>query len=161
VVQELAIVFGCRGLVDANRVAADAWAMSVTAGRSGMLMDVIHVALIVVAGAIIAAVIVVLALRTFPPSKAADGDTAEKLRQREAELEALRVAKAESDRGLAVAEEKASRISGLDAELREAREVVQRVREEQAAAERAFGAAREALSAKSEAALAEVRAGSV
>lgn len=119
----------------------------------------IQVPLIVVAGAIIAAVIVVLALRRFPPSKGSDGGAAERLRLREAELDALRVAKAESDRGLAVAEERASRISGLDAELREAREVVQRVREEKAAAERTFGAAREALSAKSEAALAEVRAG--
>lgn len=124
-----------------------------------MLIDVIHVALIVIAGAIIAAVIVVLALRRLLSAKAADGDAAERLRQREADLEALRVAKAESDRGLAVAEEKASRIFGVEAALREARELVERLREEKTAAERAFGATREALSAKSEATLAEVRAG--
>jgi hypothetical protein len=56
-----------------------------------MLIDVIHVALIVIAGAIIAAVIVVLALRRLLSAKAADGDAAERLRQREADLEALRV----------------------------------------------------------------------
>jgi Holliday junction resolvase len=105
----------------------------------------------VVAGAILAAAIVVLALRRFVPAKAADGDAAEKLRQREAELAVLREAKVASDRGLAVAEEKASRIPGLDASLREARELVERLREEKTAAERA-------LSAKSEAAIAEVRA---
>jgi DNA recombination protein RmuC len=124
-----------------------------------MFMGVMYVALMVIAGAIIAAVIVVLALRRLLSVKAADGVAAEKLSQREAELEALRVAKAESDRGLAVAEEKASRISGVEAALGEAREVVERLREEKAATERAFGATRQALSAKSEAALAEVRTG--
>lgn len=98
------------------------------------MTNVIHVALIVVAGAIVAA-IVVLALRSLPPSKVADEAAAEKLRQREAELEALRVAKGESDRSLAVAEEKASWVSGLDAALREAREFGERLREENAAAE--------------------------
>jgi DNA recombination protein RmuC len=124
-----------------------------------MLTDVVYFAAIVIAGAIIAAVIVVVALRRFLSAKASEGGAAEKLRQREADLEALRVAKAECDRGLAVAQEKASRIPGVEAALREARELVERLSEEKTAAERAFGATREALSAKCEAALAEVRAG--
>jgi hypothetical protein len=127
--------------------------------KEDMLTDVIQVALIVVAGAIVAAIIVIVAIRSFLPAKGADGDAAEGLRQREAELEALRVAKAESDRRLAVAEEKASRIPGLDATLRETRELVERLREEKTAAERAFGAARETLAAKCEAALADIRMG--
>ncbi len=136
----------------------EAWSPLFAAGERRYAGGVFHVTLVVVAGAIIAAVLVVLALRSFSPSRAAEGDATERLRHREAELEALRVAKAESDRGLAVAEERASRISGLEEALREARERIERLREEKTAAERDFGAAREVLLSKSDAALAEVRA---
>ncbi|MGH7269992.1 MAG: DNA recombination protein RmuC, partial [Polyangiaceae bacterium] len=112
--------------------------------------------LLVAAGAILTAAILVFVLRRFPAAKPAGGDVAEKLRQLDAELEALRQAKGESDRGLAVA---GSRIPTLEASLREALALVERLRDEKTAAERAHGAAKEALASKSEAALAEARAG--
>jgi hypothetical protein len=131
-----ALWFDWRLLAPGQEGAAEVIA-SHSVGVGGMLMDVTHVALTVIAGAIIAAVVVVLARSRLLSAKAALGDAAEKLRRREAELGALRAAKSESDRALAVAEEKASRIAGVEAAL--------------AAVRTGKGRADEALAAKSEA----------
>ena len=119
----------------------------------------VNVVLSAVAGAIVASSVLALALRSILSAKAADRDAAEQLRQRQAELDALRIARAENDRGLAIAEERASRVPALEAALQEARECIERQRQESTEVERAFGAVREELSAKFEAMLAELRVG--
>ncbi|MCL2449922.1 MAG: DNA recombination protein RmuC, partial [Polyangiaceae bacterium] len=83
---------------------------------------------------IVVGVVVALALGRLRPARATDREAAaaQKLSQCEAELAALRTATVESDRGLAVAEEKARRVPELEASLRDARDQVERTREEKA-----------------------------
>lgn len=104
---------------------------------------VIVIAIAVIASAIVAGVVVMFTRRG---SATASGEVDTRLRQLEADLSALRDAKAAVERVLAVEEQKASRIPDLEAALVERSAVLDGMRDGKALAERELAAATEAVS---------------
>jgi chromosome segregation ATPase len=113
-------------------------------------MDISYVAWIALVVGIIAAISVAVTFLRMDSAKTAAKGLSDRLRQREAELDALRDSKTECERALAVVTERGSRIPALETSLREAQDLIERLREEQASAERELSAKREQLSAKTE-----------
>jgi DNA recombination protein RmuC len=89
--------------------------------------------------------LVVLAVRR-PVQVAGDlGEAGERLREVEAEASALRQSKADLERGLAVEQQKSSRLIEVERDLGERTQHIEVLREDKAAAENELAAAKEAL----------------